>query len=150
MYRDKQIEVGGDLEQVASNIIQKYELNISPSVVQFVKLYPYISKTVIATCKRTDHLLHHYSSADYVVVVSGDIWDQLDEKSKEVIVYSQLYKLNATYNEKRGEWNYKMLPYQIVHEHCSVKFGVDFLSRLRTLVASLFDLDPESQDKISI
>ena len=46
----------------------------------------------------------YYSGNDYLIEVSGELWDMLDAKIKEMMIYHQLLHLDPSFKSKTQEW----------------------------------------------
>jgi hypothetical protein len=152
MYRStKEIVDAPDVEDVAEQVIKDKGIDLSMCEVRYVKMYPNISKTTVGQCRVANRREHFFSGADYIILMSGEIWDDLDDDRRYILTWHELKHIHPTYSEKRGEWRHQVKGHDvedfadIINEH-----GTDWISDLRTIVGSYYDLDPEKQDKVSL
>lgn len=152
MYRSKEYVDAPEVEKVALDIIKKENLEQIVNVeVKYVLVYPNLSKTTVGRCKVASHDLHHFSGADYLIEISGEVWDSLPATMRRNLVWHLLEHIDPQYNEKRGEWNFK------TRDHTVKDFkriiddqGIGWQGDLKTMVASIYDMDPEQQDRIKL
>lgn len=153
MYRSsKEIHEAPEVQDVAEQVIQDQGLELSMVDIEYIKVYPNISSTKVANCRVANHREHYFSEgADYIISVSGDIWDELDDQRKRIVIWHELEHVHPEYNEDKGEYNYKVRRHDvedfasIIEEH-----GVDWFSNLKTIVASFHDMDPDKKQKIRL
>lgn len=153
MYRSsKEIKEASEVENIAEDVIQDKGLELSMVNIEYIKVYPNISSTKVANCRVANHREHHFTEgADYIISVSGDIWDELDDKRKRIVIWHELEHVHPEYNEDRGEYNYKVRRHDvedfasIIEEH-----GVDWFGDLKTIVASFHDMEPDKKQKIRL
>ena len=67
-----------------------------------MKVSPYISKTVLGRCIKSNRELRFYSGFDYIIEVSGNVWDKLDDEQKYILVFHELLHIDIT-SKKNGE-----------------------------------------------
>ncbi len=140
------------LEILADKIIHDKSLGLNsiPVNIEYVLVYPFISKTVAGKCSKTSNVTRFLTDRHFVIEFSGDLWDHLDDDVKEVLMHHELLHVGAE-TDKHGEWVYKIVRHniedfiQIISVH-----GVDWLENFRTIVASVYDLDPTAAAKVSL
>jgi hypothetical protein len=153
MYRsNKEIVEAPEVEKLANKVIQDKGLALDDIGITYIKVYPHISKTKIATCRVANHREHFFTDGDdYIISVSGDIWDQLEKKRRRILVWHELEHVHPEYNESKGEYNYKTRRHDvedfqsIIEEH-----GVDWFDEVKEILASFHDMNPEKKQKIRI
>lgn len=137
---------------MAQNVIQNKGLALDDISIAYIKVYPNLSKTKVANCRVANHREHFFTNgADYIISVSGDIWDHLDDKRKKLVVWHELEHVHPEYNEDKGEYNYKVRNHDvedfeaIIEEH-----GTDWFTGMKDIVASFHDMSPERKQKIRL
>lgn len=140
-----------DLEILADKIIHDKSLGLNsiPVNIKYALVYPYVSKTTAGKCNKTSNITRFLTDTHFVIEFSGELWDQIDDEIKEVLMYHELLHVDAS-TDKNGEWIYKIRRHNIEDfiEIVSVH-GVDWLENFRTIVASVYDLDPEAAAKVN-
>lgn len=146
--------VSDDVREIGERVMKRHDPNglaDTPAEIEYVKVYPAISKTTVARCMKVSPEHRLLSGFHYVVEVSGDVWDKLEEGTQEVLMEHELLHANPVMNDKNGEWEYKLRKHD--YEDFSViiqKYGIDWFSNLKTQVSSIFDLKPAQEDSISV
>ena len=97
---DKQLMESSELETIAKKIIKNNKLDFGPSEIGYFLIYPNISKQRAAKCMKATREVKYYSGNDYLIEVSGELWDMLDSKTKEMMIYHQLLYLDPTFKSK--------------------------------------------------
>ena len=86
----KTYEVSSDVETVAKKVVTSKVMELEPAVIKYVKVYPNITKKVAGRCILAHPMIKLFGDCDYVIQVSGDLWDELDEDRKEILMYHEL------------------------------------------------------------
>ena len=153
MYRsNKEIVEAPEIKKLGDKVIQNKGLALDDIGIAYIKVYPNLSKTKVATCRVANHREHFFTDgADYIISVSGDIWDNLDDKRKRILIWHELEHVKPEYSEDRGEYNYKLRNHDIedfadiIEQH-----GVNWFDDMKEIVASFHDMNPEKKQKIRI
>lgn len=157
MEKQKQIKnktymKSDEVKNVAQSVINKYSnhLVLGNAKIEYIAVYPNVSKTTVARCIRSNNELKYFSDADYIIEVSGDLWDQLTDIVKEILIYHELLHIYVTTN-KSGETVYKLADHDVKDFSIIVKtFGVDWFNELKTLNSSVYELSPEQEDNLDL
>lgn len=153
MYRSsKEIVEAPEVKDIAEDVIQDKGLALDDIDISYIKVYPNLSKTKVANCRVANHREHYFTDgADYIISVSGDIWDNLGDDRREILVWHELEHVHPEYNEDKGEYNFKVRSHDvedfipIIEEH-----GVDWFGELKDIVSSFHDMDPKKKQKIRL
>lgn len=153
MYRSsKEIVEAPEVKKIGNKVIQDKGLALDDVSIAYIKVYPNLSKTKVANCRVANHREHFFTDgADYIISVSGDIWDHLEQDRREILIWHELEHVHPEYNEDKGEYNYKVRNHDIedfqsiIEEH-----GVDWFDDMKTIVSSFHDMSPERKQKIRI
>ena len=78
-----------------------YPTEIKAAKIELVLIYPEISKKIIARAVRSNRELKFFSGFDYLIEFSGDIWERLNDKTKEIVMLHELKHLYPY--EKKGQ-----------------------------------------------
>ena len=81
----KQYMESPEVEAVAKAIIKNHNLDFGPADIVYFLVYPNISKKKAAQAIKCSDLVRFYSGNDFAVKVSGELWDMLDSKTKELM-----------------------------------------------------------------
>lgn len=139
------------LQKMAEEVMADRNIEIEPAQVGFMLVYPNISKTTAASCKTTSAIEKHFSGFDYIIQVSGEMWDMLDATTKDILLWHELLHIDPTYSEKKGEWSMKLRKpdfadfYQI-----NEKLGTNWYKTIQSTVSSLYDLDYRQESKVRV
>lgn len=148
--KKKRYEVSDDLEILADDVIKLKNLDIAPANVKYVKVYPLINNKTAGRCMLANPMMKLFGDCDYVIQMSGDLWDQLDEDRRKILMWHELLHVMPVQNQKTGEWEYKIRDHDlkdfsiIVNEH-----GADWISNLKTIFSSVYDIEPSALDGFS-
>lgn len=145
----KQFEISVDVQKLATEICDAENIDIRPANVVYLLVYPNISKTVIAKCIKANNELAFFSDADYLVEISGEVWDALDAESKYTLLHHELLHILPLMDEKTGDYNMSLRDHDIVDfRQIITKYGMDWDARIKAIVSSLYDMTPAEEDKI--
>lgn len=114
----------------------------------YLKVYPSITKFVAGRCIRSNNTVKYFSDYDYVIEVSGDLWDNLNELTQEILIWHELNHILVE-TTKNGETLYKVRDHDIQDFSEIIKaYGIDWFNDLRTISSSVYDLEPVDERKI--
>ena len=148
--RGKNLVEAPDLKTLADSVCIKEQLDLDPANIGFVLVYPHISKRVAGRCILASKELKLFSGHDYIIEMSGELWDDLDEKIKYILMYHELLHVLPVYSEKKGEYAYKIADHD-VKDFSSIikKYGIEWFGELQELQASVYDLKPEERELVT-
>lgn len=142
------IDIAFDLietEDVFKNSYIKYA-NIS-----FIEVYPHISKVVAGRCYRANKHVKFFNDIDYIIEVSGDLWNGLSDDIKRILILHELMHIHVEYNDKKQKLVYKLKDHDVKDFHYIIsKYGIDWLSKLKAEMSSIFDMNPHDENKITL
>jgi len=146
--------INPELQQFVDNYVKNkkpYLINMINNItIQYVLIYPYISKNTVAKCIRSNDLIRLFGECEYVIEFSGELWDKLDEELKEIIVWHELLHILVT-TDNNGDFQYKIKDHDVKDFYEIIQqYGVDWFSKLKTICSSVYDLTPEETDNISL
>jgi len=148
---EKQLMESPEMETTAKNVIKEYKLEFGPAEVGFFLVYPHISKQRAAKCMKATREVKYYSGNDYLIEVSGELWDMLDSKTKEMMIYHQLLHLDPTFKSKTQEWKMNLRKPDFADFYAiNDKFGNEWYKTIQATASSLYDLDPRQESKVSL
>jgi predicted metallopeptidase len=140
-----------ELVQLAQKVIADNKLDYLDQVrIKYVLVDQFISSTTVAQCVKASKELKYFGKLDYVIKVSLDVWSQIDNKAREIILLHELLHILLTTN-KEGDLNTKILDHDIKDFSIIIKkFGIDWFWNFKTIVSSVRDLDPSKTDNIKV
>jgi predicted metallopeptidase len=148
---EKQLMESPEMETIAKQVIKEYKLEFGPAELGFFLVYPNISKQRAAKCMKATREVKYYSGNDYLIEVSGELWDMLDSKTKEMMIYHQLLHLDPTFKSKTQEWKMNLRKPDFADFYAiNDKFGNEWYKTIQATASSLYDLDPRQESKVSL
>lgn len=137
----------------AESIIFKEMIDLKGAKVAYLMSYPYIKKNVAAKIVKADKVLKFFASdVDYVIIVSNEIYNVLNEEMREMLLLNQLLKICPVTNEKTGSIAYKIVDHDFKGFHKMFKKygGMDWFYKLREINSSLYDLSPSESEAFTV
>lgn len=153
--REEELEIedlgmSDDVQKVADKVISQENLKFMNAKIGYMVVRPYISKTTLAKCIRTNKELNFFSKFDYIIEVSGDVWNNLDEKQKYVLMFHELLHIEVVVN-KKGVEKYVIRDHSIKDFHSVIrKYGVDWFESLKNTASTALDLEGPAIDKLKL
>lgn len=148
---DKQLMESPEIETIAKKVIEDYKLEFGPAEVGYFLIYPHISKQRAAKCMKATREVKYYSGNDYLIEVSGELWDMLDSKTKEMVIYHELLHIDPTFKSKTQEWKMNLRKPDFADFYSiNDKFGNEWYKTIQATASSLYDLDPKQESKVSL
>lgn len=148
---DKQLMEAPEIEEIAKDVIETHKIELGPAQIGYLLVYPNISKQRAAKCMKSTREVKHYSGNDYLIEVSGDLWDMLDTDTKKMLLYHQLLHIDPVFKAKNQEWKMKLRrPDFSDFYEINDKFGNEWYKTIQATVSSLYDLDPKQESKVTV
>jgi predicted metallopeptidase len=140
-----------EMKEMAEEIIKNERLDVYPAKIEYLNVYPNISKTAISKIVKTGKELKFFANLDYIIEISGEIWDILDKNNKMILLEHQLRHILVLQNDKTGEWVFKVRKHDIQDFGKIVtNYGVDWIKTIKLSLSSMYGLTPAEEDNISI
>lgn len=148
---DKQLMESPEVEKIAEKVIKDNKLEFGPAEIGYFLVYPNISKQRAAKCMKATREVKYYSGNDYLIEISGELWDMLDNGTKELLLYHELLHIDPSFKSKTQEWkmNLKRPEYSDFYTIAD-KFGNEWYKTIQATVSSLYDLDPRQESKVKM
>lgn len=147
----KELMEAPEMEKLASEVLETHQIEIGPSQIGFLLVYPNISKQRAAKCVKATREVKHYSGNDYLIEVSGELWDMLDTDTKKMLLYHQLLHIDPVFKAKNQEWKMKIRkPDFADYYEINDKYGNEWYKTIQATVSSLYDLDPRQEGKVTV
>lgn len=147
----KMIVKSPDVTKMAETVIESQGLDIGPASVGCLLIYPNISKQRAAKVTKQNEVQQYLTGFDYLVQISGDLWDMLDTDTQKMVLYHQLMQIDPVFKAKNQEWQFKLRKpdfsdfYQINDKH-----GNNWYKVVQATVSSLYDLDPRMESQVKL
>jgi predicted metallopeptidase len=149
--KNKEYVKSQDLEVLADKVIHNMNMGIADVSIKYLLVYPHINKNTAGRCSRSNNLLKVYGNCDYVIQMSGDLWDQLEDETKEILMWHELLHVFPVMNEKSGEMDYRLRDHDVKDFYTIIqKHGIDWFGNLKTLFSSVYDIEPTKLDGFSL
>ena len=151
MAVQKEFEISDELEKLALKVIKEQNMDLEGSKVQYLLVYPNISKSVAGRCIKTGKELKFFSDNDYLIEMSGELWDNLDDDTRYILMQHELMHIMPITNEKTGDITFKIRPHDIEDFSTLLKkHGPDWISKVKLSISSIYDMTPAEQDAITL
>lgn len=148
-YVKRELEESDAVKELAEEIIVAEHLDTFPAKIGYFLVWPNISKTTIGTIKTTTKELKFYSGKDYIIEVSGEVWDVLDATTRRRFLEHQLRHILVLQNEKTGDWQFKLKKHDVQDFSKLIeKYGSDWIKTIKLCTGSLYGLTPREEDAI--
>jgi hypothetical protein len=136
-----------DLASVAEDLIASKPLTLGPARIAYLLVYPSVTPTTAARCVLANNHLQFFAGVDYIIEVSGDLWESLDDDTRAVLVYHELLHVLPLYNAKKDTWSYRLRDHDLQDFSEIIReYGLDWLTTLRNTFNSTYDIDPEKAE----
>src|SRR5690625_94735 len=140
-----------ELQKMAEDFIQEQNIELGPAQVGYLLLYPNISKQRAAKCMKATREVKYYSGNDYLIQVSGELRDMLDDDTRKMLLYHELLHIDPVFKAKNQEWKMQIRrPDFADYYEINDKYGNEWYKTIQATVSSLYDLDPKQESKVSV
>ena len=146
-FKKKRYVISDELENVAKEVIATKSLELNPARIKYVLVYPLINKKTAGRCMLANPMMKLFGDCDYVIQMSGDLWEQLDEDRRKILMWHELKHVFPIHNDKTGEWEFKIRDHDVTDFYDIIKScGIDWFNDLKTMFASVYDIEPARLD----
>lgn len=147
----KEYIIADDLKDIALKVCQSENLDLRPAKLKFIKVYPYISKSIAGRCLKANDLLKFFGEFDYLIQMSGDLWDNLPADTQETLMLHELMHVYPQMNEKTGDWNFKILDHDLKDfSKITDRYGTNWIKTIKAINGSINNLNPKEEDNFTI
>lgn len=145
----KTFEKSDELMSLGEKVINDQKIDVYPAKICYLLVYPNVSKTVAGRCVRSGRELKFFSGFDYLIEMSGELWDALDDDTRKILMEHELKHVLPVPNDKTGDWEFKIRDHD-VQDFASIikKHGIDWISKVKGSQASMYELKSEDDVKI--
>lgn len=149
--KEKQLMESPEVEAIAKDVIEKNKMDFGPAEIGYFLVYPNISKQRAAKCMKATREVKYYSGNDYLIEISGELWDMLDSKTKEMVLYHELMHIDPSFKSKTQEWKMNLRKPDFSDFYTiNDKYGNEWYKTVQATASSLYDLDPRQENKVSL
>ena len=143
-------QVSLEVREIAEKVIKSEKLNLGKARVEYILVSPGISKRMAGRCIRSGSELKFFSDFDYLVEISDDLWHLLPLEVKEHLVHHELKHVMIAL-DKDGNEVYQLQDHDVKDfAELIERFGINWLSTVRSSMKSAYKLSPEDERKIRI
>ena len=124
------------LDELAKQVIEKNAMeDMDKPRITYMKVYPNVTKTVAGRCIRASDTLKIFSDCDYIIQMSGDLWDKLNASAREVLMHHELLHVAVKY-DKDGNEKFLLRKHDI-EDFAEIvgQYGINWLHDLRNEAA---------------
>jgi len=140
--RNKTFTSADEVRELAKKTIINEKLDLMGAQVEYLFVSPAINKTTVGRCIRTGPELNFFSGADYVIEISQDVWDELDDDVKYILLHHELLHIYPVSNDKKGTIEYKLRDHDIQDFDLIIKkYGTDWFKKLKTVMSDTLGAD---------
>jgi hypothetical protein len=148
---DKELIESPELQELAAKVIETHKIELGPAQIGYLLVYPNITKQRAAKCMKATREVKHYSGNDYLIEVSGELWDMLDDDTRKMLIYHELLHIDPVFKAKNQEWKMKIRrPDFSDYYEINDTFGNEWYKTIQATASSLYDLDPKQESKVKV
>jgi len=139
----KEYVISDELEKFGEDTISEKQMTIIPAKIKYVLVYPAINKKTAGRCMLSNPMTKLFGKCDYIIQMSGDLWDQLDETRRKILMWHELLHVFPVENSKTGEFNFRLRDHDVKDFYTIIKeCGIDWFQDIKTMFSSVYDIDP--------
>jgi hypothetical protein len=147
----KQFMNNPELEKLFNKVKKEKNIELGPAQVELLLVYPHISKQRPAKAIKCNPEMVHMTGFHFILEFSGELWDMLDSKTKEMAMFNQLLHLKAKFKSKTQEWKFSIRkPDYADYYEISDRHGNEWYKTIQATASSLYDLDPDQENQVSL
>ena len=148
---DKQLMESQEVEKIAKKVVEKHKMEFGPAEIGYFLVYSNISRQKAAKCMKASREVKYYSGNDYLIEISGELWDMLDNQTKEMLLYHELLHVDPNFKSKTQEWKMNIRKPDFSNFYAiNDKYGNEWYKTIQATVSSLYDLDSKQESKVSL
>ena len=151
IHSSKQLMESPEVQQLAKEVIEEHKLEFGPAEIGYFLVYPNLSKKRVATAIKSNLEVKFYSGNDYLIEISGEVWDMLDTANKKMVILHELLRLDPVFKSKTQEWKMKLRKPDFSDFYSiNDKYGNEWYKTIQATAASLYDLDPRQERDVNL
>ena len=147
----KQFTISAEVKDLAESVIKEHKLAYLKDVnIEYLTVLPNISTSVIGKCIKASNELKFFTKKDYIIEVSGEIWENLDEETRKILLLHELLHISLKTN-KKGDIVYGISDHDVKDFKRVIKhYGAEWGEKIKACVASIYDMSPEESENITV
>ncbi|MGM0589188.1 MAG: putative metallopeptidase [Bacteroidota bacterium] len=148
---DKQLMESPEVEEMAAKVIEQEKMEFGPAEIGYFLIYPNVTKSTAAKCVKASREVKYYSGNDYLIEISGELWDMLDDDTRYMLLYHELLHVDPVYKAKKQQWTFKKRQHDFGDFYeINDKHGNEWYKTVQATVSSLYDLDPKQENRVKV
>lgn len=144
----KEFVKDAELESLIHKVIKAEDLDIADAKICGLQVKPSISDSVAGRCIRSGKELKFFSGYDYIIEVSNELWNVIDEQTRYLLVYHELLHIEIKYKKDSsvvyGIRDHDIKDFKVIIK----KYGVDWISELELINSTLMPEGKECELKL--
>jgi len=117
--------------------------------IKFILVAPYISRAVHGKCISAGDELKYFGNFDYLIEFSHDIWQEISDEVKYILMYHEL--LHVLPKENKSGMTFSIADHDVKDFGVILgEYGVKWFHDFKDQISARFDMSPEEKDKISL
>jgi predicted metallopeptidase len=153
------LDEGSDIhkmyEKIAKTLPMFQETDLQKAKIAFVLVYPNVSRTCVARVIRASPQLRFLGDLDFVIEISGELWETLPLEVKEIVMEHEMLHMACVY-DKNGDPKFGLVDHNVKDFYCILeKYGINWFTELREKFVKLYagdsgvkeGDDPETQNE---
>lgn len=140
-----------ELKEIANKVIENNKMDWLNAVrIRYLLVSPNVSKTMPGKIIKASDELQYFGDFDFLIEVSSDIYEKINTKLKESVIYHLLLHISVV-NKEDGETVLKIVNHNIQDFSQVLRnYGEEWFKNLKIIMSSVYDLKPENLDNIKI
>lgn len=140
------------LHELIKKVLTEFEfLDTANARIEPVIVYPNVSKITVARIIRTSRPLQFFSDRDYIIEISGELWDTLNEEVRKIVILHELCHIYIK-EDKEGNPQYRLQDHQVKEFIPIIKqFGIDWFTKLQDSLVAInitAEMDEDKKNEI--
>lgn len=110
-------------------------------------VYPMVGKNIAARICRANANLKIHAGIDYVIEISGQVWEQMDDTVREILMAHELTHIKASMNDA-GEISLELRDHDVKDFLWIIKkYGVEWCELQNKIMESIADQAKDAKEK---
>lgn len=124
--------------QILNNVLKTEGIQL-PAEICILVVYPDISKSIAGRCIKASNQLKFFSEFDYIIELSGSLWDTLSQQQKYLLLYHEVLHIDISF-DKDGEIKYLLKDHNVKDfREIISKYGIDWIEDISLINSSIYD-----------
>ena len=151
--KNKIYRLSDELARRAQRIIDEKNLEerLGPSRIKYLLVSPNITERTAGRCILATNHLKFFSEADYIIEISADLYENLNELTRDVLLYHELLHVSPVYKERSDSWTFKLADHDVQDFRLILEeYSLNWLNDLQNTFAETYDIDPQDMDGLRL